>query len=70
MTATVRYQIETYEGTIQVNCDPDEDEEDIIARAKRILRRQAGSFPMGIYYENWKVIGITDSRTYSIEEEI
>ena len=56
MTAKVKYSIATYEGTILVSCTRDEDDESIIARAKRILRHQAGSFPIGIYYESWKVI--------------
>jgi hypothetical protein len=54
MTATVKYQIATYLGVIKVNCTPDEDDENIIARAKRILRSRSGSFPLG--YESWKVI--------------
>ena len=53
-TATVKYQIATYSGTITVTCDPNEDNEDIIARAKAKLRRDVGSFPLG--YELWKVI--------------
>lgn len=56
MTAIVKYQIGTYEGTVPVMCHPDDDSEEIIAKAKSILRRQVGSFPMGIYYESWRVI--------------
>lgn len=55
MTATVKYQIATYSGEIEVPCDPDEDNDEIIARAKRIeIRQFGGSFPFG--YENWKVV--------------
>ncbi len=55
MTAIVKYQIATYSGEISVNCEPDEENEYIIARAKRILRNKVGgSFPFG--YESWKVI--------------
>jgi hypothetical protein len=61
MTAKVKYSIATYEGTILVSCTLDEDDESIIARAKRILRHQAGSFPIGIYYESWRVIYRTDN---------
>ncbi len=49
-----------YEGTIHLNCDPNEDNEYIIARAKKILLQQAKSFPLGIYYESWKVTARTE----------
>ena len=55
MTATVKYQIGTYAGTVQVNCNPEDEAETIIARAKRILRNRAGSFPAGIYNESWRI---------------
>jgi hypothetical protein len=55
MTATVKYQIGTYAGTVQVNYNPEDDDDIIIARAKRILRNRAGSFPAEIYYESWRV---------------
>lgn len=54
MTATVKYQIATYSGEIDVPCDPDDDNDVIISRAKRILRRRAGEFPFGS--ESWKVV--------------
>lgn len=54
MIATVKYQIATYNGEIEVNCDPGDDNEYIISVAKASLRRKAGHFPFG--YESWKVI--------------
>ena len=55
MTAVVKYQIATYSGEITVTCEPDDENEVIIAKAKRILTRQAGgSLPFG--YESWKVV--------------
>ena len=60
MTATVYYKVGMYEGTIHLNCDPNEDNEYIIARAKKILLQQAKSFPLGIYYESWKVTARTE----------
>jgi hypothetical protein len=54
-TVTVKYQIATYSGEIQVTCDPDDESEVIIAKARRILTRQAGgSLPFG--YESFKII--------------
>lgn len=55
-TALVKYDIGTYEGTIDVTCTADEDSEDIIRRAKNELRRKIGSFPVGMYYESWKIL--------------
>lgn len=54
MLATVKYQIATYSGEIKVNCDPNDDNEIIIAKAKKILRNKVGGFPLG--YESWKVV--------------
>lgn len=54
MTAIVKYQIATYSGEIEVLCDPDDDNDVIIAKAKRILRNRAGTFPFG--YESWIVV--------------
>jgi len=56
MKATVKYQIATYSGEVQVNCNENDEDEYIIAKAKRIVTQRAGgSLPFG--YENWKVIG-------------
>jgi len=54
MTATVKYQIATYSGIVDVNCTPENDNDEIIAKAKRILKQKVGSFPFG--YQNWEVI--------------
>lgn len=53
-TATVDYQIATYEGTVDVMCDENDDEDFIIAKAKRIVTRSSGgSLPYG--YESWNI---------------
>jgi len=55
MMATVKYQIATYSGEVQVNCNENDEDEYIIAKAKRIVTQKAGgSLPSG--YESWKVI--------------
>lgn len=59
MIATVEYHIATYQGKIIVNCDENDEEEVIIAKAKRMLTQQAGgALPFG--YESWKVIEKTN----------
>lgn len=55
MTATVKYQVATYSGTVRVVCDENEEDEYIIARAKKILRQRSGA-PLPYGYEHWKVI--------------
>lgn len=55
MIAKVKYQIATYSGTVEVNFDdPNLDDEVIIARAKAQLRRRAGACPFGC--EAFKVV--------------
>jgi len=55
MIATVKYQVATYSGEIKVICNENDEEEYIIAKAKRILiQRLGGSLPFG--YESWKVV--------------
>lgn len=55
MTALVKYQIATYSGEVEVSCDPDDDNEGIIRKAKAIERgRFGGSFSFGC--ESWKVV--------------
>lgn len=55
MIAIVKYQVATYSGEVQVNCDENDEDEYIIAKAKRILtQKSGGSLPFG--YESWKVI--------------
>jgi hypothetical protein len=54
ITATVKYQMATYSGEVEVNCDSNDDNDQIISQAKAILRREAGgSLPYG--YESFKV---------------
>ena len=56
MIATVKYQVATYSGEVKVNCDENDENEVIIAKAKRIVTQRAGgSLPFG--YESWKVVG-------------
>lgn len=53
--AVVKYQIATYSGTVDVYCDPNDDNDYIIAKAKKILRQNCGGkLPYG--YENFKII--------------
>ena len=53
MTATVKYQIATYAGTVYVSYEEEDDDETIIAKAKNQLRRRIGTFPFG--YQSFKV---------------
>ena len=54
MTATVKYQVSTYSGAVEVNCNENDEDEYIIAEAKKIVTKRAGgSLPYG--YESWKV---------------
>lgn len=55
MIATVKYQIATYSGEVKVNCSEDDENEYIIAKAKKLLtQRSGGSLPYG--YESWNVV--------------
>lgn len=55
MTATVKYQVATYSGEVQVNCNENDEDEHIIAKAKRIVtQRFGGSLPFG--YQSYKVV--------------
>ena len=55
MIATVKYQVATYSGEVQVNCNENDEDEHIIAKAKRIVTQRAGgSLPFGC--EIWKVV--------------
>ena len=47
MTATVKYQVATYAGEVTVNCEHNDEDEFIIARAKRQLVNRVGSLPYG-----------------------
>lgn len=56
MLATVKYQVATYSGEVQVNCNESDEDEVIIAKAKRIVIQRAGGYlPYG--YESWRVVG-------------
>lgn len=55
MIAIVKYQVATYSGEVQVYCDENDEDEYIIAKARRIVIQKAGgSLPFG--YESWKVV--------------
>ena len=57
MIAKVKYQIGTYSGEVDVNCNQADEDEFIIAKAKRVLRQRAGGaflVPMGV--ELWVVL--------------
>jgi len=51
--AIVKYQIGTYSGTIQINCDSNDDSEWIINNAKKLLFKDLFS-PM--VYTSFKII--------------
>ena len=54
-TATVKYQIATYSGEVQVTCHEDDDNEVVIAKARERVRRLAGgSLPFG--YQSFKIV--------------
>lgn len=53
MKATVKYQIGTYSGECAINCNSDDEDENIIARAKGKLRKMT-SMPM--FHESYKII--------------
>ena len=55
MTATVRYQVATYQGEVIVNCNENDEDEYIIAKAKRIVKQRAGG-SLPFCYESWKVV--------------
>jgi hypothetical protein len=58
MLAEVEYWIGSYHGTVSVNADPDDDDERIIALAKKRLR----PMPTGLYYERYEVHRSGDRR--------
>ena len=53
-TATVEYQVATYSGTVDVMCNEDDDNDQIIAKAKAVLRRKSGPLPFG--YQHFEVV--------------
>lgn len=60
--AKVKYQIATYRGTVIVFCDSDDDDEVIIAKAKKQLKRKGGPLPFG--YESFKVLNRESVESY------
>lgn len=55
MRAVVKYQVATYSGEVTIPCDENDDNQHIIAKAKRyVTQRAGGSLPFG--YESWKVV--------------
>jgi len=50
----VSYQIATYSGEETVYCDPNDESETVIAKAKRQLKSKSGEFPFG--YQSFKII--------------
>lgn len=57
MIAEVKYQVGTYQGTMHVPCNEDDDNESIIAKVKRILFREGGKFyGIDVCYESYRVI--------------
>jgi len=56
MLATVKYQVATYSGTIQVNCGENDEKEYIEAKAKRLLSERCGGLPLG--YERFELLKI------------
>ena len=61
MTATIKYQIATYSGTVEVSCDPDDENETLFAKARRELIRQSGGASLPYGSENFWVLGREES---------
>lgn len=55
MLATVHYDLGQYSGKISVNVSPDDDDEFVIAKAKRALAQRHGPMPSGLYSSRWRV---------------
>jgi hypothetical protein len=54
MISVVRYQVADYRGELIVSHDPDDDNEQIIAKAKAKLSREVGGLPFG--YQSFKIV--------------
>ncbi len=52
-TATVKYQVATYSGTIEVMCNENDENDHVIAKAKQVLKRRSGPLPFG--YQHFEV---------------
>lgn len=61
MVSVVEYRVGTYEGTVTVtDVDPDEETETVLARARRIVTRQAGgTLPPGSM--SWREVDRRDT---------
>jgi hypothetical protein len=55
---TVRYQVATYSGTVEVICDDDDDSEIVYARARGKLSKNA---PLPLGYQSFKIISDTQA---------
>jgi hypothetical protein len=60
MLSTVKWQIGTYSGSVEVLSEPDEDAESVIARAKRRVMRDFGPHP-GMCLERWREVSREDT---------
>jgi len=56
MIATVKYQVAQYKGKIVVYAEPNEPDENIIAKAKRKVKQQTNGVPFPFGYQKWEVI--------------
>jgi len=61
MTATVKYNIGTYEGTMTVGCKPEDTPEIIISKAAVIMGMATYPFSISRWTHNWRVISRTDN---------
>ncbi len=56
MLATVKFQIGTQEGIVNVNVEPGDEDEAVIAKAKRLATQRYPS-TIGIASETWTITG-------------
>lgn len=54
--AKVKYQVATYRGTAYVNCEENDEDEVIIAKAKKQIQTSCHGIPAPMGYEHWKVV--------------
>lgn len=55
-TATVEYQVATYSGEVKVTCDENDENDVIIAMAKRQLVRESGGVALPFGYQRFTVV--------------
>jgi hypothetical protein len=60
-TVRVQYDVGTYTGEVMIyGVDPNEDDETIVARARKLVTRNAGgSLPFGA--QSWKVVSRSEN---------